>query len=527
MENNTKRRDFLMFLGKSAALLALNPSLASSANFHNDSVLISLPSTNEDIFKVIPSFSWDLLIKWGDQINKKEYFGFNNDFIGVVALNDKELLMWVNHEYVHPVLVSGHVIDENFIRKTKEQATKEMESVGGSILHLKKENDQWKLITDSKYNRRINAFTKIPFTGNHLIKGQSFAVGTLGNCAGGVTPWNTFLSCEENYHNFFGETDYDKENKPTKKNADWVMGWDIYYDHPTEHYGWVVEINPLTAEAKKHINLGRFAHEGATCVTTKNGKVVVYMGEDKNDGCFYKFVSEKSNNLDAGVLYVANLEKGKWIPLMRDSHPELKKRFKSQLEMLVRCSEAAQIAGGTKLDRPEGCTIDPETRAIYLNCTNNIPKDRPFGSIHKFVEKNDFDSLEFSSSVYLLGGELSGIACPDNIAIDRKGNLWITSDMSEDKIGKDPYKKFGNNALFYVPTKGTHAGEAFKVAQAPIDAELTGPCFSPDGKTLFLSVQHPGGSSKYIDKLTSHWPEGGNNIPKPSVVAIKFPSELI
>jgi secreted PhoX family phosphatase len=156
-------------------------------------------------------------IKKLNQINKSETFGFNNDFIGIVPISDSELLMWVNHEYVHPVLVSGHIVDENFYRKTKEQASKEMESVGGSILHLKKENEQWKLNADSKYNRRINAFTKIPFSGNSLIKGQSYAIGTLGNCAGGVTPWKTFLSCEENYHNFFGETEFDKDNKPTKK----------------------------------------------------------------------------------------------------------------------------------------------------------------------------------------------------------------------------------------------------------------------------------------------------------------------
>jgi secreted PhoX family phosphatase len=284
-----------------------------------------------------------------------------------------------------------------------------------------------------------------------------------------------------------------------------------------------VEVNPKTGDAKKLVSLGRFCHEGACTVKAKDGRVVVYMGDDANNECFYKFISNSSDSLESGTLYVAQLEEGKWIPLDMNN-PILSKKFKNQTELLIRTREAAKLVKGTLMDRPEDCKIDPITGHVFLNCTNNLQAGRPYGSIHKFVEKNnDYTSLEFTSSILLHGGLDSKIACPDNMAFDKKGNLWITNDISEDEVGKGVYKSFGNNALFYIPMKGPDSGKAFRVAQAPMDAELTGPCFSDDGKTLFLSVQHPGARTKSLDSLTSHWPDGGTSIPKPSVVAIDLP----
>jgi secreted PhoX family phosphatase len=123
----------------------------------------------------------------------------------------------------------------------------------------------------------------------------------------------------------------------------------------------------------------------------------------------------------------------------------------------------------------------------------------------------------------MAGGYSEGFACPDNLAFDRHGNLWMTSDMSEQEIEKGKYKSFGNNSLFYIPMRGRDAGLAIRIANAPMDAEFTGPCFSDDGKTLFLSVQHPGARSARTGKLTSHWPDGGASIPRPGVVMIKGP----
>ena len=93
--------------------------------------------------------------------------------------------------------------------------------------------------------------------------------------------------------------------------------------------------------------------------------------------------------------------------------------------------------------------------------------------------------------------------------------------MSGDAINQGPYAGFGNNGLYVFLRSGAHQGKVIRVATAPTDAEFTGPCFSPDYKTLFLSVQHPGGESESLDKLTSTWPDG--KIPKPSVVTLQGP----
>ena len=142
----------------------------------------------------------------------------------------------------------------------------------------------------------------------------------------------------------------------------------------------------------------------------------------------------------------------------------------------------------------------------------------------KLEEQNgDFDSLKFSSSTYISGGDKLGFSCPDNLSFDLSGNLWFTTDMSASLMNKvgGVYMPFKNNSLFVIPRYGKQAGEVIRVASAPIDAELTGPWFSPDGKTLFLSIQHPGEQTTNINTPTSRWPFDTDNIPKPSVVAIK------
>ncbi len=176
------------------------------------------------------------------------------------------------------------------------------------------------------------------------------------------------------------------------------------------------------------------------------------------------------------------------------------------------------------LDRPEDIEICPRTGAVYTTLTNNAAKMNFFGSILKLEEKNnDPFALEFKSSIFLTGGEESGLACPDNLVFDRRGNLWVTTDMPGSNMHKVPYTKFKNNGLFFIPMEGVNAGRAFLVASGPTDSELTGPCFSPDGRTLFLSVQHPGENSKNRENPTSRWPNGEKDIPRSSVVAISGP----
>lgn len=515
------RRNFLEFLGKGSLGVALSPSLLSAALPERQfKPLMAIRPCAEDDLVLANGFQYETLIRWGDPISKEEYFGYNNDFTAFIPddpANPVSGYLWVNHEYVDPKFVSAY--DGKSI-KTKDQVDLEMRNVGGSILRIKKNNTgRWELDSDTASNRRLHALTEIPFNWHKPIAGKKSAIGTLANCSGGVTPWGTILTCEENYNNFWGERNFKtKEVKFHKKN----LGWQKYYDHPPEHYGWVVEVDLKTGRAQKHVAMGRCAHECATVKELPDGRVVVYTGDDANDECIYKFIGSKPGSLSEGTLYVANLRKGRWEPLVYDRQPILQKNFKDQTEVLIRLREASKLVGGTRLDRPEDIEVDPFTGAVLVSLSNNKPKGNYHGSILKLEEgQGNYDSLSFKPSNFLAGGEATGFSCPDNLAFDSVGNLWFTSDMSGKSMNKEIYAAFKNNGLFVIPRRGPQAGQVLQVASAPNDAEFTGPCFSTDGKTLFLSVQHPGETSSSIRDLTSSWPDGGNTIPKPSVVMIE------
>lgn len=546
MTKNIKRREFISFLGKASLGAILAPQFLTSCGntttptetnilseedvkrLKNITLEGLLPSDKDDLL-LAKGLNYHPIVKWNDKLNDTDTFGFNNDFTCFIPLdenNPKDGLLWVNHEYVDPLFVSGFVYsddDNPLVNHTKEQVDKEMYNVGGSIIRIKEENGVWKVVQNDPLNRRITAKTNIKFNWNFPIKGKNEAIGTLANCSGGITPWNTFLTCEENYDNFYGETQYDENNNPTHKSSKYY-GWEKYYNNPPEHYGWVVEVDPKTGVAQKHIALGRCSHECCTLYELADKRIVAYTGDDKNSEHLYKFISSKPSSLKEGTLYVADTVNGKWLALDWENQPKLKAKFKDQTEVLIRVREAAKILGATELNRPEDIEIDPITGNIFVSLTNNKPKKDYHGSILKIEETNgQFDALTFTASTYKAGGTANGFSCPDNLAFDMAGNLWMTSDMSGGSMNRadKPYMPFKNNSLFVIPRYGKDAGKVIRVASAPRDAELTGPWFSPDGKTLFLSVQHPGEQTKDINNPTSTWPFDEDNIPKPAVVAIQ------
>jgi len=541
MEYN--RRKFISFIGKVGLGAVVTPNFLISCgnnttptkNFNNTSkerlhelkniLLKGITASDKDDLLLANGLKYQTIIKWNDKISNSDTFGFNNDFTCFIPFdekNPKDGLLWVNHEYVHSIFVSDFNEYQDAIQnKTREQVDIEMYNVGGTIVRIKEENGVWKVVENDEHNRRITANTPIKLNWNYLIKGKNIANGTLANCSGGITPWKTFITCEENYDYFFGETKYDEQNKATFKSS-WY-GWEQFYEYPPEHYGWVVEVNPKDGTAQKHIALGRFAHECCTLYELEDKRVVAYTADDKNDEHLYKFISSEPSSLKEGTLYVADTIKGKWLALDWENQLVLKNKFKDQTEVLIRAREAAKLLGATALNRPEDIEIDPITGNIFITLTNNKPKGDFHGSILKIEEENGaFDALNFKGSTYMAGGESNGFSCPDNLAFDMAGNLWITSDMSGDEMNKEDksYLPFKNNGLFVIPRHGEDAGKVIQVASAPKDAELTGPWFSPDGKTLFLSVQHPGEQTKDLNSPTSTWPFDADNIPKPAVVAI-------
>lgn len=517
------RREFIEFLGYSTLALSTVALPSCVKNAISSTGLQPLKrGLSTDSLVLVPGMNYNVIAKWDDSINSREKFGFNNDYLAFFPDDKNSLVsgtLWVNHEYIHPLFVSGF---DGKSKKTKAQVDTEQLSLGGSVIRIaKNELGHWSLVKDENKNFRITAKTEIPMT--HSILGTKKAIGSFAGCAGGITPWGTALSCEENYQDAYGERV--EPGKKEIKTSDYAYFWNEHYDHPPEHYGWVVEIDVHKKTAKKLNALGRFSHESATTIVASDGRCVVYMGDDRDNECIYKFISEKPGSLESGTLYVANTEKGIWIPLDLNQSPILKTKFKNQTDVLIWTRMASKMLGGTPQDRPEDVEINPNNGEILVSLTNNYKKNNLFGSILRIREKNnDYLSTEFESSTFLAGGEETAFACPDNLAFDPAGNLWFTTDMSGSKMNKPPFTNFGNNGLFVVPQSGKYAGKAIQIASGPMDSELTGPCFSPDGKTLFLSVQHPGEQTKSMDELTSHWPNGGKEIPRPAVIAITGPT---
>ncbi|WP_134702418.1 PhoX family phosphatase [Ammoniphilus sp. YIM 78166] len=545
---NMNRRKFLGYLGTGAAALAAASAglgtLAPVAGAAPADHLFKFPNqkktkkahgffkpiqpTMKDDLVLPEGFKYDVVAAYGDVINKKgDTFGFNADFTLYFPINgsSEDGLLWVNHEYTQDVFVQGKKGEKGY---TAEQVEKLLYNQGGSIIRvqLDKKSGKWKMITDSEYARRITGLTPFVLTGaaagSPAVKGATKVQGTFANCSGGMTLWNTVLSCEENWENTAADAGLD-----------------------TTHYGWVIEVDPFdvddqTFPVRKHTALGRFHHENTAMGLSKDGRVVVYMGDDKTDACVYKYVSNgkyvesagrgNSKLLEDGILYVANFAKGKWIPvtietvqdaIKKAKKDELLQKFQTQADVLVNCAEAAILVGGTPTDRPEDLEISPFDGTIFIAHTNNDKHGNIHGHITRFFEKDgDHGSLDFDFEIFAAGGRQSGFSAPDNLSFDSNGNLWTVTDISSSKLGKDAWKSFGNNGLFVIPTTGSNAGEAFQFASGPVEAELTGPWFTPDEKTLFLAVQHPGEETEDVANPTSRWPRYGNDIPRPAVVAI-------
>jgi uncharacterized protein len=489
------------------------------------------PSDSDDI--VLPKgYKYEVVAAYGDKINEAgDTFGFNCDFTQYFPIDGSSNhgLLWVNHEYSSDVFVTG--APANGKAYSKEQIEKLLYVQGGSIIEVKGDKKGgWKMVTDSKYARRVSGLAPFELTGPaNVIAGpkeglQHYVQGTFANCSGGKTLWNTVLSAEENYEDTCEAAGLDEK-----------------------HYGWIVEVDPFDPkfQVRKHTALGRFHHENAAMGLSKKGQVVVYMGDDVKDACVYKYVSngiydkskgrENTKLLEDGTLYVANMKKGTWVPMTVETvqaavkgKADLEAKFQTQADVLVYADEASLLVGGTPTDRPEDVEISPFDKTIFIAHTNNDRHGNFHGHITRFIEdNNDLGSLTFDFEIFAAGGKQSGFSAPDNLTFDSNANLWTVTDISSSSLNKGIHKHFKNNGLFVIPTvayknvKEDEVGEAYQFASGPVEAEMTGLCFTTDETTLFLAVQHPGEGTKDVNNPTSMWPHRkGDTIPRPSVVAI-------
>ncbi|MEU6787175.1 PhoX family phosphatase [Nonomuraea angiospora] len=567
---------------------------------------------NKDDKLTIPDgYRSSVVVRWGDPVlpdapafdfnnqsadAQAKQFGYNCDYVTLLPMGRDRALLWVNHEYTNEALMfRGYT---GGAAATEEQIKIALAAHGGSVVEIEQAGaGEWKLVTKGRrrYNRRITAQTKMKFSGpaagSDLLKTAAdpagrTPVGMLNNCSGGTTPWGTVLTAEENFDQYFVNGDKVPEaQKPYitrytittgtpsgNRRFDRVEERFDLAKHPQEanRFGWIVEIDPFDADSTpiKRTALGRFKHEAANTTLARDGRLVVYMGDDSRSEYIYKFVSknryipgfDRHNRtlLDEGTLYVAKFTgdspaseidgsgklpsdgefdgSGEWIPLVSGDKSYVDGM--TAVEVLVYTRLAADKVGATKMDRPEDMERNPVTGAVYVALTNNTNRTaaqvdeanpRPsnkHGHILEIVERRD-DAGEktFAWSLPLVCGDpndpntyfagydktkVSPISCPDNVAFDRDGNLWISTDGNQ--LGS-------NDGMFVMPVRGKERGHLRQFLTVPFGAETCGPLVTADQRSVFVAVQHPGETDgANPDNPSSHWPDGDQ--PRPSVAVV-------
>ncbi|KMM84581.1 hypothetical protein SAMN04490203_0501 [Pseudomonas taetrolens] len=405
------------------------------------------------------------------------------------------------------------------------------------------------------------------------------ALGTFQNCANGKTPWGTYLTCEENFTDCFGSSDPAQAFDPAQKRygvvaASKEIDWHLHdprFDiavNPNElnRHGWVVEIDPFDPQSVpvKRTALGRFKHENAALAETLDGRAVVYMGDDERGEFIYKFISRdkidhknpKANHdlLDQGTLYVARFDagdknpdrprgQGQWIELSHGKNGlDSSSGFANQAEVLIHARLAASAVGATRMDRPEWIVVSPKDGQVYCTLTNNVkrgedgqpaggpnPREKNvYGQILRWKERNnDHAAAAFDWDLFVVAGNpvvhaktpKGGSAnitphnmfnSPDGMGFDDAGRLWILTDGDASNAGD--FAGMGNNQMLCADPA---SGEIRRFMVGPVGCEVTGISFSPDYKTLFVGIQHPGenGGSTFPEHLP-------NGKPRSSVMAI-------
>lgn len=563
---------------------------------------------------VAEGYDADILIRWGDPVMpgappfdpqkqtaaaQRLQFGYNNDYLGYLpmpgAANPSRHgllvanLEYTNEELMFPGLGRQDLRTVAFAGMTKELVDIEMAAHGGAVLEVIRERGKWRVVNGSKYSRRIDATTPMditgPAAGNKRLQtsadpGGRRVFGMVNNCAGGLTPWGTWLTCEENFHGYFtgkladGHTEARNFKRYGVPAASY--GWGKFYDRfdvskePNEpnRFGWVIEIDPFDPKStpKKRTALGRNKHEGAAGIISKDGRYVVYSGDDERFDYVYRFVSRDKVNLvnrranrdllDHGTLSVARYNADgsvDWLPLVYGEGPLTQANdFHSQADVLIEARRAGDLLGATKMDRPEDVEASPKTNNVYVILTFNerrkpeqVDAANPransrFGHIIEMTPPDgDHAAAKFKWSILLKCGDPSvanvgasfsadttkngWFGMPDNLAVDNQGRIWIATD------GNSGSKTGRSDGIWGVETEGPLRGTSKHFFRVPVGAEMCGPFFTPDDETLFVAVQHPGEADEddpkaepaTFEKPATRWPDFKDGVPpRPSIVAI-------
>ncbi|MGD9996448.1 MAG: PhoX family phosphatase [Ilumatobacteraceae bacterium] len=532
-------------------------------------------STVDDV--VIPDgFVAQVLIPWGDPIEpggpafrfdggntaaeQAEQFGMSHDGMHFFPTGSKRGLLAINHEAVDNTVMFNSEPDWT----VQENVLRSQNAHGVAICELELRFGTWKLQRSHKA-RRITANTPMELTGpaaghpslqTAADPSGTQVLGTVNNCANGATPWNTYLTCEENFNGYFGTDDAVFAPTPlmarygVAKSAftPWYRG-DARFDlaqNPNEpnRFGWVVEIDPFDpgSKPKKRTALGRLKHENAAFCEAADGRAVVYTGDDERFQMLYKFVSAEPwkkmarkgrSPLDEGTLYVARFDAdgtGAWLPLVAGGVPG----YADIASILIDTRGAAAAVGGTPMDRPEWVAVHPDVPGCaYGTFTNNTARAtadaanpraaNPFGHILRWQNQGgDHGADSFIWSVFALAGKGLGtgdgstiapgdaFGSPDGLAIDSLGHVWIQTD------GGQPVPC--NNQMLVADPQ---TGDIRRFLVGPKGCEITGWTVDQDGKTVFVNIQHPGENATYGSPAgESNWPDFAGR-PRSATLAIR------
>jgi uncharacterized protein len=458
------------FIAATAALPAL--SLLPSEAAAIPAGFAAVAENTDDQVTVPVGYKWERLISWGDPLfegiapakpargapftytraEQENRFGTYNDMIALFPAvwsypwpegTADRAIMCVNHEAVSPFMTAPSAPGVAWAA-SPETLEAMYSSMGVSVVELAHDGvtGAWSVIKGSApgvgKNRRITPFSEVVFDGpaathswvkagctkvaeiEHVRSGApktagAFKVGTFQNCAGGYTPWGTYLTAEENINNCFFTKGATSETLSTAQadpgfkfdqasygyNNGWPMGGPSQFDltlspYGPALYGWIVEIDPYDPSwaPRKRTAMGRKKNECATTVIAKNKKIVSYMGDDSNNQFVYKFVTSGRFNprnrvanrelLASGKLYAARMEDngtGSWIELnLTNANAATKPAdatpFTDLGDVMVRAREAALRLGATKMDRPEDVQSPTDGSfigrgSVFVMCTGN------------------------------------------------------------------------------------------------------------------------------------------------------------